>query len=102
MTHDTETHNIQPKLRSRMHGARTLAGCIGVGLAVASVIHELRKSPSRRTWHGALFGRIPYDWRAPTPSRVVNAFWEPGDRHFLRPTAFGVGWSINLAAMLRR
>jgi len=102
MTHDAETGEIGRQPRRGRSGVRTLLSYIGIGLAIASVIQELRKSPSRRTWHGTLFGRIPYDWRPPTPSRVANAFWEPADAHLFRPTAFGVGWSVNLAAVLKR
>ncbi len=74
---------------------------LGVALVVASVIRELRLPLAQRTWHGALFGRIPYDWRPPTPHRVLDAFWQPKSTSVLRPSVFGVGWSVNLAALLR-
>ena len=80
-------------------GLRLLANAIGLSLAIASIVQELRKPPRKRTWHGALFGRIPYDWRPPTLERLQRTFWQPGSR-LLQPTVFGVGWGINLAAIL--
>ncbi len=74
---------------------------LGIALVVASVIRELRLPPAQRMWHGALFGRIPYDWRPPTLQRVLDAFWQPKSTSVLRPSVFGVGWSVNLAALLR-
>jgi hypothetical protein len=82
-------------------GLRGLANFIGLALTIASIVQELRKPPRRRTWHGDLFGRIPYDWRFPTLPRIRHAFWQPRSRHVLLPTVFGVGWSINIAALLR-
>jgi Family of unknown function (DUF5808) len=88
--------------RGAVNGLRALISAIGVGLAVASVVRELRLPSARRTWHGMLLGRIPYDWRPPTLERAVDTFWRPGDPHLIQPTLFGVGWTINLAAVLRR
>ncbi len=78
-------------------GALTLAG---IALVVATVINELLKPPGKRTWHGRLFGVIPYDLRLPTPGRVGGRIWNPSDPQLLLPTAFGVGWTVNLAAPL--
>jgi hypothetical protein len=49
MTHDAETREGRQAPRRRRSGLRALLSCIGIGLAVASVIQELRKSPSKRT-----------------------------------------------------
>jgi hypothetical protein len=80
---------------------RSLASVIGVGLAVASVVREVRLPADERAWHGALFGFIPYEWRLPTLARVRDAFWRPDSPKLFQPTVFGVGWSINLAALAR-
>jgi hypothetical protein len=89
------------KAKRKSSGLGGLANCIGLVLTIASIVQELRKPPNRRTWHGALFGRIPYDWRWPTVQRVRRAFWQPRNPHLLQPAVFGVGWSINVAAVLR-
>jgi hypothetical protein len=89
------------KPRRKSGGLRGLANFIGISLAIASIVQELRKPPRKRTWHGSLLGRIPYDWRWPTIERVRRAFWQPRSRYVLQPTVFGVGWSINFAAVLR-
>jgi hypothetical protein len=89
------------KAKRKSGGLREVAKFIGIGLAIASIVQELRKPSRKRTWHGDLFGRIPYDWRPPTVERVRHAFWQPRSRHLLQPTVFGVGWSINVAALLR-
>ncbi|MBV9168904.1 MAG: hypothetical protein JOZ81_02320 [Chloroflexi bacterium] len=69
-----------------------------LGLAI---VQELRLPPEQRTWHGTLFGRVPYDLRPPTPDRFLRTFWNPDQDAVLVPTAFGVGWGVNVAALLR-
>lgn len=76
-------------------GAVTLAG---IALLVAAVLTELMKPSGERTWHGRLFGVIPYDLRLPTPGRIGGRLWNPSEPRLLVPTAFGVGWTVNLAA----
>jgi hypothetical protein len=44
-----------------------------------------------------LFGRIPYDPRVPTVERVMYSMWDPDNPV---PAAFGVGWTINAAALM--
>ena len=83
-----------------MRGWRDLITLIGVALLVGAIVRELRLPVQQRTWHSVLFGRIPYDLRMPTVGRVVNTLWDPNNRQVLVPTAFGVGWSVNLAALL--
>jgi Family of unknown function (DUF5808) len=88
------------KDKPKTSGLRQLANLVGISLAIASIVQELRKPPRKRTWHGALFGRIPYDWRPPTLERVRDTFWQPESSRLLQPTVFGVGWGINFAALL--
>jgi hypothetical protein len=71
-------------------------------LAVAAVVQELRKPAGRRDWHGEVAGFIPYDFRLPTLDRYRQAWWNPRDQRLLTGTAFGIGWSVNLARVLGR
>jgi hypothetical protein len=79
-------------------GLGDLARLIGFTLLVASVVRELRLPREQRTWHGVVFGKIPYDLRRPTFNRLKATIWNPADRHVLVPTALGVGWTVNFAA----
>lgn len=77
-------------------------GLIVAALVLGAVImKELRKSPGERTWHGKL-GIVPYDLRPPTLARVRSTFWNPDDRRVVVPHAYGVGWTINVAALVNR
>jgi hypothetical protein len=80
-------------------GWRALATLVGIGLLAASVARELALPPPQRTWHGHLFGLVPYDLRPPTVRRLRATLWDPSNPRVLVPTAFGVGWSINLAPL---
>jgi hypothetical protein len=73
---------------------------VGATLIGAAVATELRKSVEERTWHGRVAGRVPYDLRPPTLSRVRDRLWNPADHRVLVPTVFGVGWTINLGRVL--
>jgi hypothetical protein len=81
------------------HALRDLTRLVGLVLIVASVIRELRLPKQERTWHGVVFGKVPYDLRPPTFNRLKAVIWDPANPHMLVPTAFGVGWSVNLAAL---
>ena len=53
------------------------------GLVVAAVASELVKPEAERTWHGKVFGVVPYDFRPPTWQRIREAYWNPNsDRLF--------------------
>jgi hypothetical protein len=45
---------------------------------------------------------LPYDWRRPTRRRLRDELWNPRSRRILVPKAFGWGYGINFAALLRR
>lgn len=64
-------------------------------IAAIAFIEQLRRPVDERDWHGDICG-IPYDFRPPTPARVVERWWNPNDTRLLTPHVFGVGWSINL------
>lgn len=45
---------------------------------------------------------IPYDWRRPTAQRSRERMWNPDDRRVIVPRAYGWGYSVNFAALLRK
>ncbi len=67
-----------------------------VGLVVAAVATELSKPEPERTWHGAVLGVVPYDFRPPTWERIRGAYWNPASDRLFSDRVFGVGWAINL------
>jgi len=84
------------------HGLRNLARLTGLLLLVASIVRELRLPKQERTWHGVVFGKVPYDLRPPTFDRLKAVIWNPRNSRVVVPTAFGVGWTVNLAAVRAR
>ncbi|MBT8203020.1 MAG: hypothetical protein KJO87_06935 [Acidimicrobiia bacterium] len=70
-------------------------------LVVAAVVKELRLPKEERTWHGALAGFVPYDFRKPTVERLKATFWNP-DGAIIVDRAFGVGWTINAGAVVAK
>jgi Family of unknown function (DUF5808) len=82
------------------------AGAVAAAvLSVAAVVTELRKPPAERTGFGTIAGVVPYDFRPPTPDRILASLWAPDDPRILKPHAFGVGWTLNfgrVVALLRR
>jgi uncharacterized protein DUF5808 len=80
-------------------GLRRLVSLIGLVLLIASVIRELRLPAERRTWHGYVFGKVPYDLRVPSLARLATTMWNPHEQRLVVPTAIGVGWTINFAAL---
>ena len=69
---------------------------------VAAVYTELRKPPGQRTWHGKLAGFVPYDFRMPTWQRLRDTYWNTSSRRIFTDKPVGVGWSVNVAAILKR
>lgn len=70
-------------------------------LAIVAVIKELRLPKEERTWHGALGGLVPYDFRMPTVEKIKGTFWNP-DGAIVVNRMFGVGWTINLGAIVAK
>lgn len=68
----------------------------------AAVYKELRKPAAERTWQGKLLGFVPYDFRLPTPARLRDAYWNTRTNRLFSDKPVGVGWSVNLAALLKR
>lgn len=74
---------------------------IVLGLIGAALYEQLRRPAHERTWTGRI-GPVPYDFRPPTLDRARERLWNPNDPSLLTPTVWGVGWSINLAALRQR
>lgn len=76
-----------------------------LAIVLAAVVQELKTPKDRRTWQGRVLGFVPYDFRPPTFERLRRSFWNPADPRILTPRAVGVGWAVNipaLVAVLRR
>ena len=71
------------------------------GLTAAAVAEQLRRPETERSWHGALGGLVPYDFRPPTLDRLRATYWAPDSEALLRPHAFGVGWGLNVGRLVR-
>jgi len=99
MTMLTFRHSGKAGATRRKSGLRSLVSLLGFALLLASIIRELRLPAAQRSWHGRVFGRVPYDLRFPTRDRLADAMWNPAEHRLLVPTAFGVGWTVNLAAL---
>jgi hypothetical protein len=72
---------------------------VALALLALAVVKEVRTPREVRTWHGTLFGFVPYDLRPPRLDRVRASLWAPDDDRFVVPRSFGVGWSPNLARL---
>ena len=71
-----------------------------VAVVLTAVCQELERPEEERRWQGKVAGFIPYDFRPPTLERLRETYWNPYERRVLTPTIFGVGWAINLYALL--
>lgn len=80
---------------------KAVAWGVGGGLLAVAIVTELGKPAAERTGYGRVLGLVPYDFRFPTPTRMLEEVWRPSDPRVLAPTRFGVGWSINVSAVLR-
>ena len=95
LEHEPEPRRLTAR---RVRSGITSAALMLLALAVAK---ELRTPRGERRWHGDLFGFVPYDLRLPTLTRLRRSLWSPDDDRFFLPRSFGVGWSPNLARVVR-
>lgn len=79
-----------------LRSLRRLVRLAVVATVVAAVATELSKPESERTWHGRVFGAVPYDFRPPTWDRFRDAYWNPDSDRLFSDRVFGVGWAVNL------
>ena len=87
-------------LRREMGALGWIVRTVTFGLVAAAVYKELQLPADKRTWHGRLFDFVPYDFRIPTPRKLMNAFWNPDSTNIFSEQPFGVGWTINVGALL--
>jgi hypothetical protein len=73
---------------------------IGLALAVAAVVKELRMPAEEREWNGRVAGFVPYDFRVPTIARFKERMWDPESAHVIGPRVFGVGWTVNAGRLV--
>ena len=71
-----------------------------VAITLAAVFQELEKPKEEREWHGKVVGIFPYDFRIPTIKRLKESFWNPYQSRVFTPSVFGIGWAINIYALL--
>jgi hypothetical protein len=57
---------------------------------------DVPKKPKTGTFLG-----VPYDWRRPTVARYKERMWNPEEPRLIVPRAFGWGYDVNLARLLR-
>ena len=79
-----------------LRGTRRLFRMVVFGLLTAAIATELAKPEAERTWHGRVFGVVPYDFRPPTWQRIRDAYWNPESDELFSDRVFGVGWAVNL------
>ena len=84
-----------------MERFRRFVKLVAFGLVVAALIDQLRRDPEERTWEGSVAGIVPYDFRMPTLERARSRWWNTRDDRLFVPQVFGVGWTINLARLVR-
>ncbi len=89
-------------LRDELDALGSIVRMLALAAVGGAIYQEMRKPPAERTWHGTLLGVVPYDFRMPTPAKLMNAWWNPGSKQIVGDPAFGVGWSLNVAALVDR
>ena len=86
--------------KKRRGGLLTRIPLLVTAAAVGTaLVTELRTPEQHRTWHGEVWGFVPYDFRPPTPARSRATWWAP-DGAILVPQMFGVGWTVNIGALV--
>ena len=87
-------------LRREMGALGWILRTVTVGLVAAAIYKEMQLPADKRTWHGRLFDFVPYDFRLPTPAKLMRAWWNPESGNVFSDQPFGVGWTVNLGALL--
>ena len=84
-----------------MRWLKRLSTTVMLVLATLAILDQVGRAPDDRTWHGRVLG-VPYDFRVPTPQRLLERLWNPDDERIIVPTVFGVGWTVNGYQFKRR
>ena len=101
MTDDVQLMTLGNR-RSHSRRRRRRGLFIGLVLWGAALLTELAKPAAERTWEGRIAGIIPYDLRRPTVARLRQRVWNTDDQRIVVPTAFGVGWTLNVGGLMAR
>lgn len=80
---------------------QNLATTVAVGFAGVAILKDIRESTGHRFLHGEMVGFVPYDFRKPSVQRIRQRLWDPSGP-LLTPQVFGVGWTVNLGAVVAR
>ncbi len=72
----------------------------GAALAAAAISKELEKPASERAWRGYIAG-IPYNFNIAGWTQIAREYWNPDSNQILTPHTIGIGWGINVAALLQ-
>ena len=91
---------LMPRGRREHRKLSALIKLTMAGLFALAIRQELRKPASERTWHGSLFGWLPYDLRRPTLQRFRDTFWAPTNPKVVVPRAYGIGWDLNVGRLV--
>lgn len=89
-------------LRSELDSLAWVLRVLAIAAVAGAVYQEMQLPPEERTWHGRLLGFLPYDLRPPTPAKFLRAWWNPDSSRVIVEMPFGVGWSVNVAALADR
>lgn len=89
-------------LRTEIESIGWILRVLGLAAVAGAIYTELRLPPEERTWHGRLLGFVPYDFRIPTPAKLIRAWWNPDSGKLIADTPFGVGWTVNAATVADR
>jgi len=73
----------------------------GLAFLAAAIVREVRRPRAEREWHGRIAGVVPYELRPPTLDRIRERWWNPADERLFTEHVFGLGWSVNLARVVR-
>lgn len=90
------------KRRSGPSGGDVALAVATIAVTVTAIRRQRALPPEERTWHGTVDVPVPYDFRLPTVERITHDLWRPEDTRVFVPRIFGVGWTVNLARLLRR
>lgn len=89
-------------VRNEIGDLLALLRTLAVLAILGALYKELRTPPAQRTWHGRLFGKVPYDFRPPSIDRLRDAYWNVESDTVLTDRPLGVGWAVNIPPLLRR
>lgn len=88
--------------KSHQGGGNNMLTVVAMIIAVVAIRRQLRLPKDERTWHGTVEVPVPFEFRRPSVDRLRDSVWNPADDRLFVPMAFGVGWSVNVARLLRR